>query len=107
MKQIERLTDGEEVVMKAAWDCKKSPTLSDMLNRVNGIYGKDWKPQTVSTFLAKLVRKGYLKLVRNGRIYTYDVLISEKEYQKNRLKHLLMYIYNDKIDLLIQDVQEL
>lgn len=107
MKQIERLTDGEETVMKAVWDCKKSPTLSDVLNRVNSIYGKDWASQTVSTFFAKLVRKGYLRLVRNGKIYTYDILISEKEYQKYRLKRLLMYVYNDKVELLRHDIQEL
>lgn len=107
MKQIEKLTDGEEVVMKAVWDCKTAPKLSEVNNRVVGVYGKDWKPQTISTFLAKLVRKGYVKLVRNGKIYTYDILISEDEYRKNRLKHLLIFVYNDRIDLLKQHIQEL
>ncbi len=107
MKQIEKLTESEEVVMKAVWDCKTPPTLSEVNSRVTSVYGKDWKPQTVSTFFAKLVRKGYLKMLRNGKIYTYDILISEEEYRKKCLKHLLMFVYNDRIDLLRQHLQEL
>lgn len=87
MMIIEKLTESEELVMKAIWDCKKEPVLSDVVDRVNGFYGKDWRPQTVSTFLAKLVRKNYLKLQRNGKIYTYKILISEKAYKQKLYKH--------------------
>ncbi len=94
--QIEKLTESEEIVMKAIWDCDKEPVLSDVIERVNGHYGKDWRPQTVSTFLAKLVRKNYLKLCRNGRIYTYKILISEGDYrQKLYLQHISFWNNND------------
>lgn len=94
--QIEKLTESEELVMKAIWDCDKEPVLSDVIERVNGHYGKDWRPQTVSTFLAKLVRKSYLKLCRNGKIYTYKILISEGDYrQKLYLQHISFWNNND------------
>lgn len=89
--KIEKLTESEELVMKSIWDCRKEPVLSDVVDRVNGFYGKDWKPQTVSTFLAKLVRKNYLQLCRNGKIYTYKILISEAAYRQKLYKHHISF----------------
>lgn len=89
--KIEKLTESEELVMKSIWDCRKEPVLSDVVDRVNGYYGKDWKPQTVSTFLAKLVRKNYLQLCRNGKIYTYKILISEAAYRQKLYKHHISF----------------
>lgn len=107
MMQIERLTDGEETVMKAVWDCKKEPVLSDIHERVTGIYGRDWKPQTVSTFLAKLVRKNYLKLQRTGKIYTYQILIREETYNREELKRLYIYLYKGNKEDLRTDIENL
>ena len=94
--QIEKLTESEEIVMKAIWDCMKEPVLSDVVDRVNGFYGKDWMPQTVSTFLSKLCRKNYLKLQRNGKIYTYKKLVPEAVYRRKLYKqHISFWNYND------------
>lgn len=101
--KIEKLTDSEELVMKAIWDCRKEPVLSDVVDRVNGFYGKDWKPQTVSTFLAKLVRKKYLKLQRNGKIYTYKILISEDAYKQKLYKqHISFWNHNDITEFVVE-----
>lgn len=117
MTKIEKLTDSEEIVMKAVWDCKKEPMLSDVVEIVNGIYGKDWKPQTVSTFLSKLVRKDFLKLQRNGKIYTYKVLVKAEVYRRKLYKqHISFWNHNDIIefvtemvknkDLTLEDIEE-
>lgn len=100
---IEKLTESEELVMKAIWDCRKEPVLSDVVERVNDFYGKDWKPQTVSTFLSKLVRKNYLKLQRNGKIYTYKILVSEAEYRKKLYRHhISFWNHNDVVEFVTE-----
>lgn len=101
--KVEKLTESEEVVMKAIWDCKKEPVLSDVVDRVNGFYGKDWKPQTVSTFLSKLVRKDYLKLIRNGKIYTYKVLVPESVYRRKLYRqHISFWNNNDIVNFIAE-----
>jgi len=105
--QIEKLTEAEEVTMKAIWDCKKEPVLSDVVEQVNGVYGKAWRPQTVSTFLAKLVKKGYLKMQRNGKVYTYKVLVSEEVYNREQLRHLYFFLYKNDKEVLQRDMEEL
>lgn len=105
--QIQNLTESEEIVMKAVWDCKKEPVASEVSEIVNSIYGKDWKSQTVSTFLAKLVQKKYLKLQRNGKIYTYKILIKEDVYNKNKLNQLLIFLYKGDKEAIKQDLETL
>ena len=75
-----RLTDAEMLVMGIIWDDPKHMVLSEIVAAVNGRWGKDWKPQTVSTYLEHLVRKGYLKRHRNGKVYTYEPLKSKDKY---------------------------
>ncbi len=90
-KKIANLTDSEELVMKSVWDTGHEPVLSEVVDRVNSAYGKDWRPQTVSTFLAKLVGKKYLKLQRNGKIYTYKILITEEAYKQKLYQHHISF----------------
>lgn len=102
--KIEKLTESEELVMKSIWDCRKEPVLSDVVDRVNGFYGKDWKPQTVSTFLAKLVRKNYLRLQRNGKIYTYKILISEGAYRQKLYKHHVSFWHQNSMSNFVMEM---
>lgn len=103
---IKKLTEAEEVVMKAVWDCKKEPVLSEVAARLKK-YEKDWKPQTVSTFMAKLVQKQYLQMKRNGKIYTYKVLVKEEDYNKTQLKHLYTFLYRNNKEQMRQDLEEM
>ena len=83
-----KLTHAEMLVMGIIWDAKRQLVLSEVVAKCNGFLGKDWKPQTVSTYLAHLVRKGYLKMRRNGRAYSYEPLKAKEEYMVEMLKAL-------------------
>lgn len=74
------LTNAEKLVMKCIWDTPNDMVLSEIFALVNERYCKDWSPQTVSTYLARLVQKGFLAMTRNGKIYTYHWLVNEKDY---------------------------
>ena len=78
---LENLTDCEQLVMKTVWDAADELSLMEIMQRVNDKYHKNWKPQTVSTFLARLVRKGYLRHYRQGRVFFYKILVPLEEYK--------------------------
>lgn len=80
MAKFEHLTDCEEMIMKTVWDAEKELGLMDITREVNETCKKNWRPQTVSTFLARLVRKGYLKHYRQGRSFLYQILIPREKY---------------------------
>lgn len=52
-----QLTAAETIVMKCIWDADHEMSLAEIVKNANEGYGKEWKPQTVSTYLAKLCIK--------------------------------------------------
>lgn len=79
--KLEKLTDCEELVMKTVWDAEEELSLTEVMTRVNEKYKKNWKPQTVSTFLARLVKKEYLRHYRQGRVFFYQILVPLEKYK--------------------------
>lgn len=83
------LTNAELLVMKCIWDTPKDLVLSEIVAMVNERYRKDWKPQTVSTYLAHLVQKGFLEMTRNGKIYTYHPQVLETDYRTKEMNNFV------------------
>lgn len=77
---MEKLTECEELVMKVIWESDEELSLMEVVDRVNMKYDRNWKPQTVSTFLARLKSKHYIQQHREGRQFFYTVLIPLKAY---------------------------
>ena len=68
------------MIMKIIWDSQEAPALQQIMDRVNEENGKNWKSQTVSTFLSRLVKKGFLTSQRRGRYSYYQPLVSKEEF---------------------------
>ena len=72
----------ERLVMKVIWDSTEDLALQDIMNRVNQENGKSWKPQTVSTFLARLVKKSFLP---QGKIFILSACSKQRRFlESNR-----------------------
>ena len=104
---LENLTDCEQLVMKTVWDAAEELSLMEIMQRVNDKYHKKWKPQTVSTFLARLVKKGYLRHYRQGRVFFYQILISLEDYKGHLTNDYVEFWYRDNagefLDSLMQE----
>ena len=95
---LENLTDCEQLVMKTVWDSEEELSLMEIMQRVNDKYHKEWKPQTGSTFLARLVRKGYLRHYRQGRVFFYQILIPLDEYKGQLTSDYVTFWNHDNAD---------
>lgn len=96
--KFERLTYCEEIVMKTVWDSEEELCLMEIMDRVNKKYGKEWKPQTVSTFLARLVQKGYATHYRQGRQFYYKILVPLEEYKGKLTNEYIKFWNHDNAD---------
>ncbi|MGN0142784.1 MAG: BlaI/MecI/CopY family transcriptional regulator [Roseburia sp.] len=81
----------ERMVMKVIWDADEDLALQGVMNRVNAIYHKNWKPQTVSTFLARLVKKEFLTVYRKGRYSYYVPAVKKEEFRNCTLDENINY----------------
>lgn len=84
-KTQEALTECEVIVMKVIWESDDVMSIQEITSRINLKYKKDWKLQTVSTFLSRAVKKGYLEMKRRGRTFDYYPLVPEEEYGRREI----------------------
>ena len=88
---MEELTTAESMVMKTIWDHPHEMALQEIMKLTNETYGKDWKSQTVSTYIAKLVKKGFLRMNQSGRNATYEIIIPELSYQQEQSRKFVKF----------------
>ena len=81
-------------IMKVIWKAK-APITSLYIGKE--VEDKGWKKTTIATFLTRLVEKGVLSADRQGKLYYYTPLISEKEYRKSQTKNLIKTLYNGSV----------
>lgn len=98
------LPECEEKVMVVIWSSEKELDLAGTMSRANARFKKEWKPQTVSTFLARLVKKGYLSSKRIGRYTYYHPEITKEEYRVTKLVELVGTLYDGKKDDAVKDI---
>lgn len=93
MKNIS-IGDAELEIMKVIWKAKDPITSLDIGKEVED---KGWKKTTIATFLVRLVEKGALSAKKQGKLYYYTPLITEKEYKRSQTKKLIKSLYNGSI----------
>ena len=99
------LTNCETLVMNTVWDAERDLDLTDITQRVNEAYNKKWRPQTVSTFLARLVKKGYLRHYRQGRAFYYQILVSQKEYLGEMAEQFLEFWKRENVNVFLEALE--
>ena len=98
------LTESEKITMKCVWDIGDGARLSRIMTLANDKYGKEWKPQTVSTFLGKLVRKGFVEQYRDGRYFYYRILIDKHTYRTQMIRDDGEFWDDDSLEMYISEL---
>lgn len=95
MKLIEKTSDAEMEIMQKIWEQDTKISVADIL----GIFKstKDWKSQTVSTFLTRLVEKGFLYRETIKNTNYFSVLITKDQYKNSQTENFLEVIHGGSI----------
>lgn len=100
MQQVQKLSETEMELMEVIWECAPPVTSTELL-RIFTQRGKEWKAQTISTFLSRLVDKGALEATRHGRTNKYVPRISPEDYKLAETQHILDGLYQGSVKNLI------
>ncbi len=76
MKKLPKISESEWLVMQVLWS-KSSLTANEVVEKLAG--KTKWKPKTVKTLINRLVKKGALKVKKEGRKYRYYARIGKAE----------------------------
>ena len=86
-----RLPECEERIMVVCWELHANDEKFDMqriTEYTNEKFGLSWATQTVSSFLARLRKRGYLSMKRSGRTFFYTPEVEKMEYFSKVKKEL-------------------
>lgn len=96
---IKNLTEAESAIMKKIWELNSPVTSSVLMGYFSEERG--WKSQTVSTFLSRLGKKGFLSVKRCGAANEYTAVISESAYEQAGAREVIDRLYNGSVKNMI------
>lgn len=94
MKDKYNLTRSEEEIMELLWETDRKMSSKEILDHFNEHCGKDWKKQTLNTFLAKLLQAGFINRISKDRKYLYVPLITRMEYKQKGAERFIRDSYS-------------
>src|SRR5690625_2408672 len=97
LSDFRSLSETEMKLMGVIWKIGRPVKSNELLEIFSEKEGKEWKGQTIATFLSRLVDKGVLLIEREGRPNTYVPRLSFKEYKSMEAQNLLETMYQGSI----------
>ncbi|MEH7332068.1 BlaI/MecI/CopY family transcriptional regulator [Neobacillus drentensis] len=98
MKDIPQISEAEYEVMKVIWNFEpiSTPEVVEKLSNKS-----DWKPNTIHTMLARLVKKKALHARKDGRVFIYSSLVEKHEYVEQKSKSFLQQFFGGTLNSMI------
>ena len=93
MEKAQQISQSELEIMNIIWRENGTISFAPLMEEL-GRNGKSWKANTVVTFLARLVDKGFLSIEKKGRNNIYKSQINERDYHASQTKVFLKKIYD-------------
>ena len=98
MKSLPQISEAEYEVMKIVWEYAPIST-NEVTDRLTAT--TDWSPKTIQTMLRRLVTKGALSYVKQGRVFVYSPLVVEGDYVGQKSPSLLCPYYDGKLSSMV------
>ncbi len=102
-----QLTKAEAKIMKIIWAAGCDLDVREVMGRSAALFHTDWKPQTVSTLMARLVKKDILSMYRQGRTFLYHPLVPLEEFLPSMLQDMVDFWYDGDAEAAIRGIQQL
>lgn len=91
------LSKTEYEIMEYFWEMGDKYTFGELMKYFNENLDKNWKKQTLNTFLSRLIEKGLLKKEKEGTKTCYQMKITKAQFKQNKARAILKESYDGKI----------
>ena len=98
MKSLPQISEAEYEVMKVVWGNAPIST-NEVTERLTST--TNWSPKTIQTMLKRLMTKGALSYVKEGRVFVYTPLVEEGEYVGQKSRSFLSRYYDGKLSSMV------
>ena len=92
-KFIFDVSDTEKEILEYLWENPEGMKFREILNYFNEVKGKNWKKQTVNTFLLRLKEKDLVTVGTEGTKSVYRAAYDRNGYEMKRAESILDSYY--------------
>ena len=87
----------EFYILQYLWTRETPATFSEIMVHFNEVDKKEWKKQTVNTFLSRLSQKGFLNVDKGGKRAIYIPAVTADKFYENYAKEIVDDSYQGSI----------
>lgn len=98
---MKKLSDNELEIMMAIWKANEPVKSSYVAEHMKE---KAWAQTTITSFLARLVDKGFLECKTTGRTNQYAPIINEHDYLKIKNKSYMERFYGSSVKNMVAEL---
>lgn len=96
MKHFREMSETEQEIMEVLWESAPK-TLNELRDLFANQRGKAWKPQTLATFISRLVEKELIIWEQRGRARYYSPALTKAEYEGAKAKTVLDTLFDGSL----------
>ena len=93
---IYEMSQSESLIMKFLWK-EGAKSFMEIMTFLNEEEGKEWKKQTVNTFIKRLSDKGLITADETGKNRVYHAAVTNSEFEKGKAQKLLNDFYGGSV----------
>lgn len=97
MKKFFGLTAVEYELMDLFWKTNRPLAFREIMEYIITVLKKDWKKQTLNTYLSNLQKVGLVQTERSNYYYNYMAAFSREEYVRRWTRKLVEEAYGNSI----------
>ena len=95
------MSQSESLIMDFLWknDCGKG--FSEIMEYLNGELHKNWKKQTINTFIRHLIDKGLISADTSQKSRRYSAALTPTEYARGKADKILADFYDGSVEVFL------
>lgn len=83
------MTEAELEIMETLWAREEPVVLGELLENFNARTQKNWKKQTINTFLFRMQQENLVRAIEGGRFKRYLPVMTREEYLEDATQRFL------------------
>ena len=91
------ISESESIIMEYLWKQEEGKTFGDITEYLNTTCQKEWKKQTINTFIRRLMEKGLIVSQNAVKRKVYYPAMSYLEYKQGEAKDFLGEFYGGSV----------
>lgn len=104
MNTVPAISEAEYQVMKVIWAADAPISTNDVVASLEKTTA--WKPKTIQTLLARLVKKEALSYQKDGRVFVYTPLVQASDILEQESNTFLDRFYDGALNSMVVDYIE-